>query len=168
MIGQGDGIRSSRFIATLDAHTTSRPKDTTYLYRTIGKARHFQPTTVCISSGQRSPLNTHQHLLDKGEIETLVTSLRSITSANAEVIDKLGTEASYFEKNSARMRYPDFRLQHLFVGSGVIEAGCRAVIGSRLKQSGMFWTLRGANSIIALRCCQLNGRFESYWEARAA
>jgi hypothetical protein len=54
------------------------------------------------------------------------------------------------------------------VGSGVIEAACKTVVGSRLKQSGMFWTLRGANSIIALRCCQLNGRFENYWEARAA
>ena len=52
----------------------------------------------------------------------------------------------------------------LFVGSGVIEAGCKAVIGSSLKLSGMFWTVRGANAIIALRCCRLNGRFEDYWE----
>ena len=64
------------------------------------------------------------------------------------------------------MRYPKFRSQHLFVGSGVIEAGCKTVIGSRLKQSGMFWTVRGANAILALRCCHLNGRFEDYWEAR--
>lgn len=121
------------------------------------------------SAAQNAWMNTHQKcLLDKGKIEKLVTSLRSITSTNPEVIDKLRTEASYFEKNAARMRYPDFRSQHLFVGSGVIEAGCKTVIGSRLKQSGMFWTLRGANSIIALRCCQLNGRFENYWEARAA
>jgi hypothetical protein len=47
-------------------------------------------------------------------------------------------------------------------GSGVIEAGCETVIESRLKQSGMFWTVRGANSIIALRCCHLNRRFEDY------
>ena len=40
------------------------------------------------------------------------------------------------------------------------------VIGSRLKQSGMFWTVRGANAIIALRCCELNRRFEDYGEAR--
>ncbi len=53
------------------------------------------------------------------------------------------------------MRYPKFRRQHLFVGSGVIEAGCKTVIGSRLKQSGMFWTVRGTNFIIALRCCHL-------------
>jgi hypothetical protein len=46
---------------------------------------------------------------------------------------------------------------HLFVGSGVIEAGCKTVIGSRLKQSGMFWTVRGANAIVALRCCRSTG-----------
>jgi len=62
--------------------------------------------------------------------------------------------------NPEGMRYPEYRRQHLFVGSGVIEAGCKTVIGSRLKQSGMFWTVRGANAIIALRCSYLNGRFE--------
>jgi hypothetical protein len=61
------------------------------------------------------------------------------------------------------MRYPKFHTQHLFVGSGVIEAGCKTVIGSRLKRSGMFWTVRGANAILALRCCHRNNRFEDYW-----
>jgi hypothetical protein len=64
------------------------------------------------------------------------------------------------------MRYPKFRRQHLFVGSGVIEAGCKTVIGFRLKQSGMFRTVRGANAIITLRCCHLNNRLEDYWEVR--
>jgi hypothetical protein len=107
-----------------------------------------------------------RRLLDKGKIEKLVVSLRSIDSANPEVADKIRIEADYFARNADRMRYPKFRRQHLFVGSGVIEAGCKTVIGSRLKQSGMFWTVRGANAIIALRCCQLNNRFEDYWEAR--
>ena len=66
------------------------------------------------------------------------------------------------------MRYPRFRKQGLFVGSGVIEAGCKTVIGSRLKQSGMFWTVRGANAIIALRCCRLSGKFEDYWASRSS
>ncbi len=66
------------------------------------------------------------------------------------------------------MNYPQFRQQHLFVGSGVIEAGCKTVIGQRLKQSGMFWTVSAANSILALRCSHLNGRFEDYWERRRA
>jgi hypothetical protein len=106
--------------------------------------------------------------LDQGKIEKLVASLRAIVSPHAEVLEKLRTEADYFETHAARMRYPQFRKQHLFVGSGVIEAGCKSVIGSRLKQSGMFWTLRGANSILALRCAHLNGRFEDYWANRSA
>jgi hypothetical protein len=66
------------------------------------------------------------------------------------------------------MCYPKSRRQHLFVSSGVIEAGCKTVIGSRLKQSGMFWKVRGADAIVTLRCCQINGQFEDYWEARRA
>jgi hypothetical protein len=118
---------------------------------------------------QKAWIKFHQkRMLDKGKIEKLVLSLRSTESTHADVLDKIRTEADYFERNAERMRYPKFRRQHLFVGSGVIEAGCKTVIGSRLKQSGMFWTVRGANSIIALRCCHLNGRFENYWESRRA
>jgi len=118
---------------------------------------------------QNTWMKVHQkRLLDKGKIEKLVTSLRSLRHTKAEVVEKIRTEAEYFEKNAERMRYPKFRRQHLFVGSGVIEAGCKTVIGSRLKQSGIFWTVHGANAILALRCCHLNGRFEDYWAARRA
>lgn len=119
--------------------------------------------------GQKAWIKAHQkRLLDKGKIEKLVAAIHSIQSSNPELGEKIRTEADYFERNAERMRYPKFRSQHLFVGSGVIEAGCKTVIGSRLKQSGMFWTVRGANAILALRCCHLNGRFEDYWEARRA
>jgi hypothetical protein len=129
-------------------------------------ARRLYPNDAV---SQKAWMRVHQkRLLDKGKIKKLVLSLRSIDSTNFEVSEKLRTEADYFERNAARMRYPRFRRQHLFVGSGVIEAGCKTVIGSRLKQSGMFWTLRGANAIIALRCSHLNGRFEDYWESRRA
>jgi len=110
----------------------------------------------------------HQPKLDQGKIERLVVYLRSLYLPSPELTATLRTAADYFEKNAERMRYPEFRRQHLFIGSGVIEAGCKTVIGSRLKQSGMFWTVRGANAIIALRCCRLSGRFEDYWETRRA
>jgi Uncharacterised protein family (UPF0236) len=102
-------------------------------------------------------------LLDKGEIESLVAVVRSLVSERPELAEKLNTEAEYFERNAAKMRYPDFRAHGLFVGSGVIEAGCK-MIGSRLKQSGMFWSVQGANRIIALRCCRVSGEFEDFWE----
>jgi hypothetical protein len=116
---------------------------------------------------QKAWMKVHQkRLLDKGKIEKLVGALRAIEATNSQMAEKIRTEADYFERNAERMRYPKFRRQHLFVGSGVIEAGCKTVIGSRLKQSGMFWTVRGANAILALRCSHLNGRFEDYWEGR--
>jgi hypothetical protein len=118
-------------------------------------------------ANQKAWIQVHQRrLLDKGKIEKLVGALRAIRSTNPEMAEKIRVEADYFENNAERMRYPTFRRQHLFVGSGVIEAGCKTVIGSRLKQSGMFWTVRGANAILALRCRHLNGSFEDYWESR--
>ncbi len=116
---------------------------------------------------QKAWMKVHQkRLLDQGKIEKLVGVLRSIDTSHPRMTEKIHTEADYFERNAERMRYPKFRRQHLFIGSGVIEAGCKTVIGSRLKQSGMFWTVRGANAILALRCSHLNGRFEDYWEER--
>jgi hypothetical protein len=109
----------------------------------------------------------HQPKLDGGQIEKLVRYLRSLHPSNDEVAKRIRLEADYFERNAERMRYPEFRRQHLFIGSGVIEAACKTVIGKRLKQSGMFWTVRGANAIIALRCSRLSGKFEDYWESRS-
>jgi len=117
---------------------------------------------------QRRWVMVHQDLLEGGKIEELVSALRTIDSSNPELADKVRVEAGYFENNRERMRYPEYRSQHLFVGTGVIEAGCKVLIGSRCKQSGMFWTVRGANAILALRCCHFNGGFEDYWEARRA
>lgn len=113
-------------------------------------------------------LMVEQDRLDEGKIEDIVASLRALKTNHPDLAKDIETEANYFEGNQERMRYAEFRKQGLFVGSGVVEAGCKTVIGNRLKQSGMFWTVRGANAIIALRCCQLSGEFETYWEARRA
>lgn len=119
------------------------------------------------SPAQKRWVMGRKNKLDNGEIEALVASLRSLAASHPELAEDIRGEANYFKDNKQRMRYPKFREQGLFVGSGVVEAGCKTVLG-RLKRSGMFWTLRGANAIIALRCCQLSRKFEDYWEARRA
>ena len=129
-------------------------------------ARLLHPNNTSQQRVWLKPLQ--KRLLDKGKIEKLVLSLRSLASTNSLLAEKICAEADYFQTNTKRMRYPQFRKQHLFVGSGVIEAGGKTVVGSRLKQSGMFWTVRAANSILALRCTHLNGRFEDYWAERKA
>jgi hypothetical protein len=106
--------------------------------------------------------------LNRGRVEAVVADLRAFPSRMPEMRKFLRGEADYFERNRQRMRYPKFRKQGLFIGSGVIEAGCKTVIGARLKQSGMFWTVRGADAIIALRCTRFSGEFEDYWASRRA
>ena len=91
--------------------------------------------------------------LDHGDIAGIEKAVRRYPLEGARK-DEVERELGYFLNNAPRMRYRWFRSRGLFVGSGVVEAGCKSVIGQRLKQSGMHWTITGADSIIALRCAQ--------------
>jgi hypothetical protein len=104
------------------------------------------------------------HELDDGEIDKIQLALSPHTTGCEEARQCHG----YIETNRKRMRYKDFREQGLCTSTGIVEAGCKNVVGARLKRSGMRWTLRGANAIIALRCCRHSGRFEDFWERRKA
>jgi hypothetical protein len=73
---------------------------------------------------------------------------------------------AYFETNSSRMTYATFRSQGLFIGSGVVEAGCKTVVGKRLKNSGMFWSVKEAQNVLDLRTFLLSNRFDALWLAR--
>lgn len=106
--------------------------------------------------------------LDTGKVEDVIAAIKELSPSTEKERGIREREISYFEKNKERMRYDEFRREGFFVGSGVLEAGCRSVIGQRLKQSGMHWTVKGANSIIALRCCYFSNRWEDFWEYRAA
>ncbi len=107
-------------------------------------------------------------LLDAGRVETIVAQASRVLPEDPDPKAVATTEIRYLDKNKERMRYNAFRAQGLFVGSGVVEAGCKTVIGRRLKQSGMEWSVRGANAIISLRRMKKSNRLEDYWEARAA
>jgi hypothetical protein len=96
--------------------------------------------------------------LDNGDIEALSAAARryQLDGPKATDVDKA---VNYFETNAHRMRYAQYRKLGMFVGSGVVEAGCKSVIGARLKQSGMHWTARGATGITTLRCLHASGRW---------
>ena len=102
--------------------------------------------------------------LDAGKIDDILAALGVHADANEEARKCV----DYVTRNRHRMNYPKFRAQGLCVGSGVVEAGCKTAIGVRCKRAGMHWTVAGADAIIALRCYQLSGRFEDFWERRSA
>ena len=72
-------------------------------------------------------------------------------------------EIGYFTRNAERMMYATFRKEGYFIGSGVVEAGCKAVVGKRTKQSGMLWRIYGAQNILNIRCSILSNTYDNYW-----
>lgn len=101
--------------------------------------------------------------LDDGDIETLVHTTCQLPLTNPDTTAERDTALAYFTTNAHRMRYAYFRDLGMFVGSGAVEAGCKAVIGQRLKLSGMRWNVPGATGILTLRCQQASDRWEHIW-----
>ena len=162
----GDGARWIRGLAELHFPMATQIID---LYH----AREHISNLCKILFGSNEKLITHHRIrwwtdLDDGNVEKIIRKTRTKLPENPELRKKAETEIGYFEENKERMRYADFRKQGLFVGSGVVEAGCKTIIGQRLKQSGMEWSVPGANAIITLRCSLLSSRLEDFWESRCA
>ena len=99
------------------------------------------------------------------KVQQLITQTRQecVGKPQAQTVEK---ELGYFVNNVQRMQYGSFRAQGLFIGSGVIEAGCKTVIGCRCKQSGMFWGQPGAQNVLALRCIHASRRLREFWKDR--
>src|SRR5512142_882948 len=91
------------------------------------------------------------------KVEQLIAHVRQERAgqANAQAVE---AQLTYFVNNVDRMQYGTFRSKGYFIGSGVIEAGCKTVIGGRCKQSGMFWSEPGAETVLALRCIHSSRR----------
>jgi hypothetical protein len=103
--------------------------------------------------------------MKKGGIGKILLNARKIIDSHgAANKEEAARQIEYFRKNEHRMRYDRYRKEHLFIGSGVVEAGCRTVIGQRLKKSGMFWSQPGAQNVIDLRSALLGGHFDRDWD----
>ncbi len=101
--------------------------------------------------------------LDHGDIDGICAAARAYPLVGSKK-DEVDKALGYFEHNAPRMRYKWYRSRGLFVGSGVVEAGCKAIVGQRLKLSGMRWTVPGADAIIALRCREASSQWEQIWQ----
>lgn len=120
---------------------------------------HALATTCGVSP---EGLSTWKEWLWEGNIENIIQAASEAKSSPGDK-ESTETEIAYFEKNMKRMRYAAFRKQGFFIGSGVVEGGCKFVVGKRLKQSGMFWSLPGAENILDYRCTVLNNRYDKFW-----
>lgn len=101
--------------------------------------------------------------LREGNCDGLLRSLRALEPRTQEGREQVRLAIGYFTTNRCRMNYPSYRAQRMHIGSGVVEAGCKHVVGARCKRAGMRWTKQGADTVLALRTLSLNQRWEEYW-----
>lgn len=162
----GDGAEWIRGIAEMHFHGATQIVDLYHAREHISNLCKllFAPNEKQIGQ-QRQKWWKH---LDNGAVEKILREAAKHLPEDPSRMKTARKEMAYLDKNKERMRYAEFRTRGYFVGSGVVEAGCKSIIGLRMKRSGMEWSLRGANSIISLRCASLSGIMEDYWENRAA
>jgi len=103
----------------------------------------------------------------KDKISEVITQAKEDLPQKAATRKLAKVQIGYLERNRSKMLYRTFRAAGYFIGSGVVEAGCKVVVGQRLKQSGMLWSRKGAEHLLAVRCALLSGWFESFWKAYA-
>ena len=133
-------------------------------------AREHRSSLIAALVGQATPAATKlqtrwESWLWAGEVTRLLkTARRQATAGGPALVAAVATELGCFERNRPRMRYGEFRQQGLFIGSGVVEAGCKTVVGQRAKQSGMCWTEAGLLAVLHTRCALLGGQLDAFWE----
>jgi hypothetical protein len=108
--------------------------------------------------------------LQASELSAILEETRAVLANLSDAVrEEVETEIAYFVHNAQRMDYASFRAQGLFIRSGVVEAGCKILVGQRLKNSGMFWSQNRARNILTIRCAlKSQNRFVAFWKAHAA
>jgi hypothetical protein len=101
----------------------------------------------------------------RDKVKSLIKETRHVCAGQPQA-QAVAEELGYFERNLQRMQYGSFRANGYFIGSGVVEAGCKTVIGARCKQSGMFWSQPGVENVLALRCIHASRRLDEFWKHR--
>jgi len=112
---------------------------------------------------KNSPYEKWKTWLWEGEVNLVLAEVSKFES-KAKNIESLEKEKKYFLKNAKRMKYGTYRKSGWEIGSGKVEAGCRTVVAERMKKSGMFWSLPGAENILAFRCCVMNHSYDAFWD----
>jgi hypothetical protein len=111
---------------------------------------------------QKQARSRWKRWIEADRLDRVLAEAKTLLPSSGERRRIARKELAYFRRNASRMRYRTFRRRHWFVGSGVVEAGCKAVVGKRTKQSGMHWNVSGAQDILDIRCNILSRDFDAF------
>ncbi len=112
-----------------------------------------------------------KRLLYEGRTKELLSRLREMEKrlSNRAKRDKskreiLSSVINYLSPRSDMMRYKDYIEEDLPIASGIVEGAARYVVGERMDCSGMRWIPERAEALLHLRCVELNGDWEKFFE----
>jgi len=114
----------------------------------------------------KSRLAQWKRRLLKDGVARVIKQGRKLQAESSEDPDVVEEQLGFLQRHQHRMCYGTYRSNGWFIGSGVVEAGCRTVVGKRLKQSGMFWSEHGATCVLNFRTLLLSQRFDAFWSDR--
>lgn len=132
----------------------------------LSRTIHGEGTEACKEWARKGV----KHLL-KGKVELIINSISlldspNVDSPNVDVTEEIHKNITYFTNNKERMRYNEYRKRGYHIGSGAVESACKHVVGQRLKQAGMRWSIEGADAILQLRILWKNGEWNRFWNDR--
>jgi hypothetical protein len=135
------------------------------LYHALGHLHELSEGLYGAGPWGKRVKETWQEMLRNDQVEDLIAAAaRRHQHVGPQPDDSLAKHLAYFANHKDKMRYRTYREQGLFYGSGVVEGGCRAVIGQRLKESGMHWGEQGATNVTVLRCALMSNRWDECWD----
>ena len=131
---------------------------------------HNTAATLWPTETANSWCHERKEQLRTGKLDGFFNELKQTAEQHATDDSATGPKRllNYFETNRNRLGYADAVKDKLPIGSGVIESAGRHIVQQRLKQSGMRWSLPGAQAVLNLRTRHRSGQFEQYWENFAA
>ena len=104
-------------------------------------------------------------MLLEGKVGSVIGGLRQMLTKHDLPASKrkvLNTVIGYFENNREHMRYDEYLAAGYPIGSGVAEGACRHLVKDRMEQTGMRWTVEGAQAMLHLRALYLNGDWNTF------
>lgn len=113
---------------------------------------------------------SHQfRMLLEGKVGAVIGNFRRLLNTGKVRGSKrktVQTVITYYENNRQHMRYDEYLAAGYPIGSGVAEGACRHLVKDRLEQTGMRWTVDGAQAMLHTRSLYLNGQWDEFLEYR--
>ena len=136
-------------------------------YHAAERVHALARATVCAEDGaaKKQANRWIKHLL-RDQVDRVITEARVALPKRSPNRQLAQEQIDFLNGHKIRMKYGTYRRKGWFIGSGVVEAGCKTVIGKRLKQSGMFWSETGASCVLNFRTLLLSSRFDAFWRDR--